>query len=982
MATDVERLIVTLEASTKKYENALNRAKSQTDRQSAAIDKRFKQLSQQIDANMDRSAKSLQKGFDTSGIAKSFSGLAGRIAGIGGPIGVVAAAVTVFTGAAAKLGDTWNAVGNRLKSAGIATRDLGSEQDRVSAIALKTHSDLSATTDLYVKMIGVTKSLGVSNGQAADATQAVAQSLSLAGVSAEAASGTITQLGQALGSGVLRGDEFNSIMESLGTQSPLIQSIAREFGVTANQLRDLAAAGKLTTDRVFRAIVAAKPEIEDLADGAVPTLSQAWTDLDTATTRWVATMGGGSKIANSVGAAMEELAKKIDGVTNAYDDYLQRRDRDADETTLKAPQMQRDLIAQVEKEIADQQANDPTSNLLLGLRATLVQLKEQLKVYEQQADVKKEELATVQKISEVQAEMLRETARARALTAQTASDPVQDALDKRTQAAGASDKDKEIAKATDDIIEAMKKAGTKLDGVALYDAAKAQAEREYQINVGAQATEAIVKAYVDRVVKAESGGDPTAKNPNSTATGAGQFIEKTWLDLFRKYYPEQAQTMGRDAILALRNDSNISRNLIEKYAEENASVLQKAGVSVNEAALQLSHFLGAGDAAKVLKAASGTPLQGLISQRSINANPRILGGGKTVDDAIAYANTRANDTRIAAGDLSANERRAQSIQEIIAANQQEIASMKASDAAKSQSAYQADYLATREKLLADAKRAGIALTPEVVASLENEARQHATAAAQVAVHQKQYEALRQVEQAFGDLALDAFEGLIDGSKDFKGALEDLLKSLAKMVLQAALLGQGPLASLFGGGGTSAGGMGGIFGAVLSFFGAKDGGYLGGFANGGGLLTGPGTGRSDSILASNGKGKFARFSNGEFMTNAASTKKWRWLLELINDDRLSSTKVGGQGGRIPLSDLLQSFQVPGYADGGGLVGMAANVNPSRLAASSQGATAIHMPITIDARGATRDAIPQLQAELIKLRRDVPGLVMNAKKRGVL
>ena len=75
-------------------------------------------------------------------------------------------------------------------------------------------------------------------------------------------------------------------------------------------------------------------------------------------------------------------------------------------------------------------------------------------------------------------------------------------------------------------------------------------------------------------------------------------------------------------------------------------------------------------------------------------------------------------------------------------------------------------------------------------------------------------------------------------------------------------------------------------------------------------------------------------------------------------------------------------MPGYADGGGLVGMAANVNPSRLAASSQGATSIHMPITIDARGATRDAIPQLQAELIKLRRDVPGLVLNAKKRGVL
>lgn len=165
-----------------------------------------------------------------------------------------------------------------------------------------------------------------------------------------------------------------------------------------------------------------------------------------------------------------------------------------------------------------------------------------------------------------------------------------------------------------------------------------------------------IEGFVDRVDRAEG----TGKNPNSSASGTGQFIESTWLSLFRKYYPEQAAGMGRAAILELRKDSDIARDLIKKYATENARVLQAAGVHVDEAALQLAHFLGAGDAAKVLSAAPGTPLAGLISQASINANPTILGGNRTVDDARAYAERRAG----AEGYAKANEQVAASLDKV------------------------------------------------------------------------------------------------------------------------------------------------------------------------------------------------------------------------------------------------------------------------------------------------------------------------------
>lgn len=152
----------------------------------------------------------------------------------------------------------------------------------------------------------------------------------------------------------------------------------------------------------------------------------------------------------------------------------------------------------------------------------------------------------------------------------------------------------------------------------------------------------IVAKYVRDVVKAESGGRANAKNPLSSATGLGQFIQSTWLDLFKKNFPDRAKNMSDQTILALRNDAEISKKLIEAYARENAAILRQAGVSVNEAALQLAHFLGPKGAISVLTAKSGTLVSQVLPQSAISANQSILGGGKTVDDVIAYAQSRVS----------------------------------------------------------------------------------------------------------------------------------------------------------------------------------------------------------------------------------------------------------------------------------------------------------------------------------------------------
>lgn len=168
-----------------------------------------------------------------------------------------------------------------------------------------------------------------------------------------------------------------------------------------------------------------------------------------------------------------------------------------------------------------------------------------------------------------------------------------------------------------------------------------------------------IDRYVDQIVKAESGGDKNAKNPNSSATGLGQFIESTWLSLFKQHFPDRAKSMSDATILALRTDADISKELIRAYAAQNAEILRQAGVSVNEAALHLAHFLGPQGAVAVLKAKAGTLASSVLSPGAVAANPTILGGGATVDDVISYAEGRAgayDKMRVAAKALKVEQK--------------------------------------------------------------------------------------------------------------------------------------------------------------------------------------------------------------------------------------------------------------------------------------------------------------------------------------
>lgn len=144
-----------------------------------------------------------------------------------------------------------------------------------------------------------------------------------------------------------------------------------------------------------------------------------------------------------------------------------------------------------------------------------------------------------------------------------------------------------------------------------------------------------VETLTDRIVHVESGGSARAKNPNSSATGAGQFITKTWIRMMNTYRPELARTLSTADLLALRYDATISREMVRNLAREGEAYLRARGHQITAGRLYLCHFLGMEGAHQVLSASSSAQLSAVLGSAVIQANPFLT--GKTAGYVVDWA---------------------------------------------------------------------------------------------------------------------------------------------------------------------------------------------------------------------------------------------------------------------------------------------------------------------------------------------------------
>lgn len=168
--------------------------------------------------------------------------------------------------------DAWTTLNNKLANAIRPSEKLVDVTERVFNITQQTRGSLDATASLYARLERATREYGTSADDLAKLTTIINQGFVVSGATAQEAENAIIQLSQGLASGALRGEEFNSVNEQ---GNRLIVALADSMGVGIGQMRQMAAAGKLTTDVVVNGLLSQGVTIGNEFANTTTTISQA-----------------------------------------------------------------------------------------------------------------------------------------------------------------------------------------------------------------------------------------------------------------------------------------------------------------------------------------------------------------------------------------------------------------------------------------------------------------------------------------------------------------------------------------------------------------------------------------------------------------------------------------------------------------------------------------------------------------------------------
>jgi tape measure domain-containing protein len=214
----------------------------------------------------------------------------------------------------AAVADQYNNMAGRLKLVAGEGAALAEALEAVRVTANTSGADLDATATLYTRLAQASKELGLSQAELIGLTETINKTFAISGASTAEAASSIRQLGQALASGVLRGDEFNSVMEN----SPrLAQALADGLDVPIGALRKMAEEGELTAERVTRALQSQTAAIEADFSKMPDTVSRATQRLSNEWTVFIGKLDQTSGATTAISSGLNSLAENLDEIAAA-----------------------------------------------------------------------------------------------------------------------------------------------------------------------------------------------------------------------------------------------------------------------------------------------------------------------------------------------------------------------------------------------------------------------------------------------------------------------------------------------------------------------------------------------------------------------------------------------------------------------------------------------------------------------------------------
>lgn len=260
--TDVQGMLVRIEATTAQLRQEMARADSSVAQASGKIDKSLGR----IDEAFDRAGERAQH---ASGMIKTALATAIGAAGIGKII---------------EAADSYGQMSDRI---GMATSSVGEYelvQQRLLETAKRTYRPLAEAQELYIRTSDSLKSMGYSTSQALDVMDSFSFLLVTNSASADKASSAIDAYSKALQTGKVEADGWQSILAAMPT---VVDTIGKSTGKTSEEIRSLGAQGKLSLDILTTGLQKSAEANGVLADGMSVAVRDAVQNLQNAFTSYV-----------------------------------------------------------------------------------------------------------------------------------------------------------------------------------------------------------------------------------------------------------------------------------------------------------------------------------------------------------------------------------------------------------------------------------------------------------------------------------------------------------------------------------------------------------------------------------------------------------------------------------------------------------------------------------------------------------------------
>jgi tape measure domain-containing protein len=243
-----------------------------------------------------------------------FQSLGGRLAGVNPLVVAGAAAATgmaVAMKAIATTGDAANAAIARLSATVGSSEQGASIFEALTASSRQTGIAATDSAGAFQRFSIAAKDVGATNDQVLKLVDGLQKFAIVSGASMQETAATTQQLGQALASGVLQGDELRSILENM----PMFaQALAKELGTSVGALRAMGSEGKLTADTIFPAMMRAAQGVDDVFAGMPVTMARAQQQFDVATTSFLTHLDQALGFSNKLAEALKVAANLVDRI--------------------------------------------------------------------------------------------------------------------------------------------------------------------------------------------------------------------------------------------------------------------------------------------------------------------------------------------------------------------------------------------------------------------------------------------------------------------------------------------------------------------------------------------------------------------------------------------------------------------------------------------------------------------------------------------